>query len=169
VRVGIGYDVHPFDPNRALVLGGVRIDGAWGLRGHSDADVLLHAIGDACLGAAALGDLGDHFPDTDARWRGVPSAVLIARILDLVRSRGLRPVNVDATVLAERPRLAPHRDDLRRRIAELLGLPLDQVSVKASTNNGLGAVGRAEGIAATAVVLLEDGPVLPLPDGDVQP
>jgi 2-C-methyl-D-erythritol 2,4-cyclodiphosphate synthase len=167
VRVGIGYDVHPFDPNRALVLGGVRIDGAWGLRGHSDADVLLHAIGDACLGAAALGDLGDHFPDTDARWRGVPSAVLVSRVLDLVRSRGLRPVNVDATVVAERPRLAPHRDDLRKRIAELLGLPLDHVSVKASTNSGLGSIGRAEGIAATAVVLLEDGPVLPLPDEDL--
>jgi 2-C-methyl-D-erythritol 2,4-cyclodiphosphate synthase len=169
VRVGIGYDVHPFDASRPLVLGGVRIEGAWGLRGHSDADVLLHAIADACLGAAALGDLGEHFPDTDARWRGAASSVLLSRVLDLVRSRGLRPVNVDATVVAERPRLAPYRDELRRRIAEVLSLPLDHVSVKASTHNGLGAIGRAEGIAATAVVLLEDGPVLPLPDLDAVP
>jgi len=156
VRVGIGYDVHPYDPNRPLVLGGVRIDGAWGLRGHSDADALLHAIGDACLGAATLGDLGEHFPDTDATWRGAPSAVLLSRIVELVRAKGLAPRNVDATVVAERPRLAPHRAAMRERIAELLGLPLDRVSVKASTNNGLGALGRAEGVAALAVVLLEE-------------
>jgi 2-C-methyl-D-erythritol 2,4-cyclodiphosphate synthase len=157
VRVGIGYDIHPFDPARTLVLGGVRIEGAWGLRGHSDADVLLHAIGDACLGAAALGDLGDHFPDTDPTWRGAPSAVLLARILEMVRGRGLAPANVDATVVAERPRLAPHRAAIRERLAALLGLPLERVSVKASTNNGLGSLGRAEGIAAMAVVLLEEG------------
>ena len=156
MRVGIGYDVHPYDPNRPLVLGGVRIDGAWGLRGHSDADALLHAIGDACLGAATLGDLGEHFPDTDATWRGAPSAVLLSRIVELVRAKGLAPRNVDATVVAERPRLAPHRAAMRERIAELLGLPLDRVSVKASTNNGLGALGRAEGVAALAVVLLEE-------------
>ena len=157
MRVGIGYDIHPFDPTRTLVLGGVRIDGAWGLRGHSDADVLLHAIGDACLGAAALGDLGDHFPDSDPTWRGAPSAVLLARILDLVRAKGMRPDSVDATVVAERPRLAPHRAAIRERLAEVLALPLDRVSVKASTNNGLGALGRAEGIAAMAVVLMEEG------------
>ena len=157
MRVGIGYDVHPYDPNRPLVLGGVRIDGAWGLRGHSDADALLHAIGDACLGAATLGDLGEHFPDTDATWRGAPSAVLLSRIVELVRAKGLTPENVDATVVAERPRLSPHRLAMRERIAELLGLPLDRVSVKASTNNGLGALGRAEGVAAIAVVLLEEG------------
>ncbi len=166
MRVGIGYDIHPFDPNRPLVLGGVRLDGAWGLRGHSDADVLLHAIGDACLGAAALGDLGDHFPDTDPTWRGAPSAVLLARILELVRGRGLAPYNVDATIVAERPRLAPHRAAIRARVAELMGLPLDRVSVKASTNNGLGSVGRAEGVATFAVVLLVEGgapaaPVIP--------
>lgn len=157
MRVGIGYDVHPFDPNRALVIGGVRIEGTWGLRGHSDADVLLHAIGDACLGAAALGDLGEHFPDSDPTWRGAPSAVLLARILELVRAKGLVPGNVDATVIAERPRIAPHRRAMRERIAELMALPLDRVSVKASTNNGLGAIGRAEGVAATAVVLLKEG------------
>lgn len=157
MRVGIGYDIHPFDPARTLVIGGVRIDGAWGLRGHSDADVLLHAIGDACLGAAALGDLGEHFPDSDPTWRGAPSAVLLARILELVRGKGLSPSSVDATVVAERPRLAPHRTAIRERLAELMSLPLERVSVKASTNNGLGALGRAEGIAAMAVVLLEEG------------
>jgi 2-C-methyl-D-erythritol 2,4-cyclodiphosphate synthase len=156
VRVGIGYDIHPFDPARTLVIGGVRIDGVWGLRGHSDADVLLHAIGDACLGAAALGDLGEHFPDSDPTWRGAPSAVLLARILDLVRARGLAPSSVDATVVAERPRLSPHRAAIRQRLSELMSLPLDRVSVKASTNNGLGALGRAEGIAAMAVVLLDE-------------
>ena len=158
MRIGIGYDVHPFDPNRPLVLGGVRIEGAWGLRGHSDADALLHAIGDACLGAAALGDLGTHFPDTDATWRGAPSAVLLSKILELVRAKGLVPHNVDATVVLERPRLAPHRQEIRERIAELMGLPLDRVSVKATTNNGLGSLGRAEGAAAMAVVLMEEGP-----------
>jgi 2-C-methyl-D-erythritol 2,4-cyclodiphosphate synthase len=158
VRIGIGYDIHPFDPNRPLVLGGVRIDGAWGLRGHSDADVLLHAICDACLGAACLGDLGDHFPDTDARWRGVPSAVLLARVLEMLHERGLRPAQVDSTVLAERPRLAPHRQAIRARLVELLGIPPGRVSVKAGSNNGLDAVGRAEGMAAMAVVMLEETP-----------
>jgi 2-C-methyl-D-erythritol 2,4-cyclodiphosphate synthase len=158
VRVGIGYDVHPFDPTRALVVGGVRVEGAWGLRGHSDADVLLHAIGDACLGAAALGDLGEHFPDSDPTWRGAPSAVLLTKILALVHAEGLAVANVDATIVAERPRFAPLRAALRERIAELLGIPLGRVSVKASTNNGLGAIGRGEGIAAMAVVLLEEGP-----------
>jgi 2-C-methyl-D-erythritol 2,4-cyclodiphosphate synthase len=157
LRVGIGYDVHPFDPARPLVLGGVRIEGAWGLRGHSDADALLHAVGDACLGAAALGDLGEHFPDTDPQWRGAPSSVLLARILELVRGKGLSPSSVDATIVAERPRIAPHRAAIRERLAAILGLPLDRVSVKASTNNGLGSIGRAEGIAAMAVVLLEEG------------
>jgi 2-C-methyl-D-erythritol 2,4-cyclodiphosphate synthase len=158
VRIGIGYDVHPFDPNRPLVLGGVRIDGAWGLRGHSDADVLLHAICDACLGAACLGDLGEHFPDSDARWRGAPSAVLLARVLEMLHERGLRPAQVDSTVVAERPRIAPHRQAIRTRLVELLGLPPGRVSVKASTNNGLGSIGRAEGMAAMAVVLLEEVP-----------
>ena len=158
VRIGIGYDIHPFDPNRPLVLGGVRIDGAWGLRGHSDADVLLHAICDACLGAACLGDLGDHFPDSDARWRGAPSAVLLSQVLEMLRERGLRPVQMDSTVLAERPRLAPHRQAIRARLVELLGIPPGRVSVKAGSNNGLDAVGRAEGMAAMAIVMLEEVP-----------
>ena len=154
MRVGIGYDIHAFDPGRVLVLGGVKIEGAWGLRGHSDADVLLHAITDALLGAAALGDLGDHFPDTDEEWQDVPSAVLLSEARTKVRARGWVPGNVDTTVVAERPQLAPHREAMCRRIAELLGLEVDAVSVKATTHEGLGALGRAEGIAAMAVVSL---------------
>ena len=154
MRVGIGYDIHAFDPGRVLVLGGVKITGVWGLRGHSDADVLLHAITDAMLGAAALGDLGDHFPDTDEEWKDAPSAVLLAEVRTKVRARGWVPGNVDATVVAERPKLAPHREAMRRRIAELLGLEEGAVSVKATTHEGLGALGRAEGIAAMAVVSL---------------
>jgi 2-C-methyl-D-erythritol 2,4-cyclodiphosphate synthase len=156
--VGIGFDAHPFDPNRPLVLGGVRIDGTWGLRGHSDADALLHAVCDACLGAAALGDLGDHFPDDDARWKGTPSAVLLAHVLDLLKGRGLRVAQMDATVVAERPRIAPHRDAIRERLGTLLGIEEGLVSVKATTTNGLGALGRAEGIAAMAIVRLEETP-----------
>jgi 2-C-methyl-D-erythritol 2,4-cyclodiphosphate synthase len=152
--VGIGYDVHPFEPGRTLVLGGVKIEGSWGLKGHSDADVLLHAVADAMLGAAALGDLGDHFPDDDPQWAGAPSAVLVAEVVAKVRVRGLVPRQVDATVVAERPRLSPHRAAMRERLAALLGLDVGQVSVKASSQNGLGAIGRAEGIAALAVVCL---------------
>lgn len=154
MRVGIGYDIHAFDPGRILVLGGVKIEGAWGLKGHSDADVLLHAITDAMLGAAALGDLGDHFPDTDEEWKDAPSAVLLAEVRAKVRARGWIVGNVDTTVVAERPKLAPHRETMRRRIAELLGLEEDAVSVKATTHEGLGTLGRAEGIAAMAVVSL---------------
>ncbi len=156
MRVGIGYDVHPFEPGRTLVLGGVKVEGAWGLRGHSDADALLHAIGDALLGAAALGDLGDHFPDTDPQWRNVPSAAILAEILVKVRARGFEPAHVDATVVAERPRLAPYRAEMTARIASLLGLAPDAVNVKATTHEGLGAVGRGEGIASLAVVSLRE-------------
>lgn len=155
MRVGIGYDIHPFDPTRTLVLGGVKIEGAWGLKGHSDADVLLHAVGDALLGAVALGDLGEHFPDGDPQWKDVPSAVIVSEILLKVKARGFAPANVDVNVIAERPRLAPHREAIRTRLAALLELPLEAVSVKARTNEGLDAVGRGEAIAAQAVVLLE--------------
>lgn len=154
MRVGIGYDIHEFDSGRMLVLGGVKIPGAWGLRGHSDADVLLHAIADALLGAAGLGDIGDHFPDTDPAWEGVPSAAIIAEVLTKVQARGWVPENVDVTVVAERPKLAPHRAVIRERVAQLLGLEQEAVNIKATTNEGLGAVGRAEGIAAMAVALL---------------
>lgn len=156
MRVGIGYDIHAFDPGRVLMLGGVKIEGAWGLKGHSDADVLLHAVADALLGAAALGDLGEHFPDDDPQWKDVPSAVLLAEVLTKVRAKGFRPVNVDVNVIAERPRLAPHREAIRERLAALLALPVGAVSVKARTNEGLDALGQGKGIAAQAVVLLDD-------------
>jgi len=154
MRVGIGYDIHAFDPARTLVLGGVKIEGAWGLKGHSDADVLLHAVGDALLGAAALGDLGEHFPDSDPQWKDVPSAVLLGEILVKVKARGWRPVNLDVNVIAERPRLTPYKEAIRMRLAGLLGLALEAVSVKARTNEGLDAVGKGQAIAAQAVVLL---------------
>ena len=154
MRVGIGYDVHPFDPARVLVLGGIKIEGTWGLRGHSDADVVLHALADALLGAAALGDIGDHFPDQDPQWKDVPSAVILAEVRAKVRARGWVPGNVDVTVVAERPRITPYREAMRRRMAEILGLDVGAVSLKATTNEGLGALGRGEGIAALAVASL---------------
>ena len=156
MRFGIGYDIHPFDPARLLVLGGVKIEGTWGLRGHSDADVVLHAVADALLGAAALGDLGEHFPDRDPAWKDVASAVILAEVVAKVRARGYLPGNVDVTVVAERPRIAPYRAAMRERISDLLGLPPEAVSVKATTNEGLGALGRGEGIAALAVASLRD-------------
>ena len=155
MRVGIGYDIHAFDAARVLMLGGVKIEGAWGLKGHSDADVLLHAVGDALLGAAALGDLGEHFPDSDPQWKDVPSAVILSEVLTKVRAKGWAPVNVDVNVIAERPRLAPYREAIRERLAALLGLPVGAVSVKARTNEGLDAIGKGQGIAAQAVVLLD--------------
>ena len=163
MRVGIGYDIHAFDPGRTLALGGMKVPGAWGLRGHSDADVLLHAVADALLGAAALGDLGDHFPDTDPQWKDVPSAVILTEVLTKVRARGFTLVNVDATVVAERPRLTPHKAQIRERMAFLLGLGVDHVSLKAKTNEGMGTIGRGEGIAAMVVVLLEEGPASEAP------
>ena len=154
MRVGIGYDIHPFEPGRVLVLGGVKIEGVWGLKGHSDADVLLHAVTDAMLGAAALGDLGDHFPDTDPQWKDAPSAVLLSEVRAKVRAKGWVATNVDVTVIAERPKIGPYRPSMRRRLAELLGLEEDAVSVKATTHEGLGTLGRGEGIATVAVVML---------------
>jgi 2-C-methyl-D-erythritol 2,4-cyclodiphosphate synthase len=155
MRVGIGYDIHRFDAARALVLGGVTIAGAPGLAGHSDADVLLHAIVDALLGAAALGDIGTHFPDSDPQWANADSARLLELTLGLVREAGYAPANVDATVIAEAPRLAPHIAAMRARIAVLTGLPVDAVSVKAKTNEGLGEIGRGEAVAALAVASLQ--------------
>ena len=156
MRVGIGYDIHAFDAARPLVLGGVKVPGSWGLKGHSDADVLLHAIADAMLGAAGLGDLGDHFPDTDPEWKDVPSAVIVAEVLTKVRAKGWVPGNVDATVITERPKLAPYRKTIQERVAALLGLEAADVNVKATTNEALGTIGRGEGMAAMAVVLLQD-------------
>lgn len=153
-RVGFGYDVHRLVPGRALILGGVEIPFERGLLGHSDADVLAHAIGDALLGAAALGDLGHHFPDTDERYRGISSLWLLDRIVSLLRDAGLAVVNVDATVVAERPRLAAYVQAMRANLSRALGLPLECVSVKATTTEGLGFPGREEGLAAYAVALV---------------
>jgi 2-C-methyl-D-erythritol 2,4-cyclodiphosphate synthase len=154
-RVGLGFDVHPLVRNRALVLGGVTIPSEVGLDGHSDADVLTHAVGEALLGALALGDLGRHFPDTDPRWRGISSLVLLGHVMEIVRARGGRPVNVDATVLAQAPRLTPYLGEMAKRVADALGLDVGSVSVKAKSPEGLGVLGRREGIAALAVVGVE--------------
>lgn len=154
-RVGLGFDLHPLVRGRALVLGGVTIPSEVGLGGHSDADVLSHAVGEALLGALALGDLGRHFPDTDPRWHGVSSLVLLGHVLALVRGRGGRLVNVDATVLAQVPRLVPYLDEMAKRLADTLGVGQETVSVKAKSPEGLGLLGRREGIAAMAVVSVE--------------
>ncbi|HEY3064211.1 MAG TPA: 2-C-methyl-D-erythritol 2,4-cyclodiphosphate synthase [Methylomirabilota bacterium] len=154
-RVGFGFDLHPLVPDRPLVLGGVTVPSDLGLAGHSDADVLTHAVAEALLGALALGDLGRHFPDTDARYRGVSSLTLLRHVVDLVRGRGATLVNVDATVLAQAPRLSALLPEMAKRLADVLGLPATAVSVKAKSPEGLGLVGRREGIAAMAVVGVE--------------
>ena len=154
-RVGFGFDLHPLAAGRPLVLGGVTVEFERGLAGHSDADVLSHAVGEALLGALALGDLGRHFPDTDPRYRGISSLTLLRSVIELVASRGGRLVNVDATVLAQAPRLAPLLPEMAKRLADALGLEVDRVSVKAKSPEGLGLVGRQEGIAAMAVVSVE--------------
>jgi 2-C-methyl-D-erythritol 2,4-cyclodiphosphate synthase len=154
-RVGLGFDVHPLVEGRPLVLGGVAVESDRGLAGHSDADVLSHAVGEALLGALALGDLGRHFPDTDARYRGISSLALLREVMALVAARGGRLVNVDATVLAEAPRLAPWLPEMAKRLADTLGVAVEAVSVKAKSPEGLGMLGRREGIAAMAVVGVE--------------
>jgi 2-C-methyl-D-erythritol 2,4-cyclodiphosphate synthase len=157
-RIGHGYDVHRLVDGRVLFLGGVQIPHPRGLLGHSDGDVVLHAICDAILGAVGAGDIGQHFPDTDPRYQGVASAELVRAVVTLMRDEGWCVINLDVTLVAEEPRLAPHRAALRARIAELLGMPVECVSIKAKTNEGLDAIGRGEAIAATAVVLLEEAP-----------
>lgn len=154
VRTGIGFDIHPFAEGRALVLGGVRIDHPRGLAGHSDADALLHAIADALLGAAALGDIGRHFPPDDPAYENVASAELVRAVAGRVRAAGWEITNVDATVLAEVPRIAPHANAMTRAIADVLGIEPGQVSVKATTMEGLGPIGRGEGIAVLAVAAI---------------
>ena len=153
-RVGLGEDVHALVPGRRLVLGGVHIPHRAGLLGHSDADALLHAITDALLGGAALGDIGSHFPDTNARWKGADSGALLAAALAAVHAAGWTPVNVDCTVHAQAPRLGGHRDAMRASIAALLQLPPESVNVKAKTAERLGPVGRHEAISSSAVCLL---------------
>jgi 2-C-methyl-D-erythritol 2,4-cyclodiphosphate synthase len=156
-RVGFGFDLHPLVAGRPLVLGGVTVPSELGLGGHSDADVLAHAVGEALLGALALGDLGRHFPDTDPRYRGVSSLVLLEAVMELVRGHGGRLVNVDATVVAQAPKLAPVLPEMAKRLADTLGIPVDAVSVKAKSPEGLGLLGRREGVAAMAVVSVEVG------------
>lgn len=155
ITTGIGFDTHRFAEGRLLVLGGIRIEGAMGLDGHSDADVLTHAVMDALLGAIADGDIGQHFPDTDARWKGADSIVLLEHVMSRLVSRGARPVHVDVTVLAETPKLAPHRDRMRARLAAAMGLDMGSVSIKATTLEQMGALGRREGIAVMAVATVE--------------
>ncbi len=156
MRVGQGYDVHPFDDGKPLVLGGVVFEGERGLKGHSDGDALTHAVIDALLGAAALGDIGSHFPSTDEKYRGADSIELLKRVCRLIAAKGCRIANVDTIVVAEKPRMAPRVGDMQSRLAFAMGLDLTQVSVKATTTDGLGAVGRGEGIAAQAVALIEE-------------
>ena len=154
MRVGLGFDSHPFSPGRPLRLGGVEVPYNRGLRGHSDGDALLHAIADALLGAAGLGSLGQQFPDTDSRWRGADSAVFVRKAAEMAAERGFSVGNVDAVVVAEGPRIAPVAEAIRARVAALLDVPPDAVSIRGTSTNGLGFVGRAEGLAAMAVVLL---------------
>jgi 2-C-methyl-D-erythritol 2,4-cyclodiphosphate synthase len=153
-RIGQGYDVHALVPGRPLIIGGVTVPYDRGLLGHSDADVLLHAITDALFGAAAMGDIGRHFPDTDERFKGANSRVLLRECVKRVTDAGFVIGNVDSTVIAQAPKLAPHIDAMRANIAEDLNLPLDRVNVKAKTNEKLGYLGRGEGIEAQAAVLL---------------
>lgn len=154
IRIGTGFDVHALVPGRALVLGGVTIPFDRGLDGHSDADVLVHAIGDAILGALSLGDLGRHFPDSDPRWKGADSRVLLRHIVALMHERGFRIGNVDATVVAQAPKLAPYVPAMRANLAADLGCAADDVSVKATTTERLGFAGRGEGMAAMASVVV---------------
>jgi 2-C-methyl-D-erythritol 2,4-cyclodiphosphate synthase len=157
VRIGIGYDIHRLVSGRPLILGGVRIDSEYGLEGHSDADVLLHAISDALLGALALGDLGHHFPDSDPRYRGIASVMLLEKVMEMVQAQDYRLHNLDAVVIAQKPRLATYIPVIRRNVADLLATDLQAISVKAKTAESLGALGRSEGIAVHAVCLITQG------------
>jgi 2-C-methyl-D-erythritol 2,4-cyclodiphosphate synthase len=156
VRVGSGIDVHAFGPGDAVVLGGVRIAHSRGVVAHSDGDVLLHALVDALLGAAALGDIGQHFPDTDPRWKGADSARFVTATVELLAQAGWKVVNADLTLLAEAPRIGPWRDAIRSGVAGLLGLPRACVNLKATTTEHLGFVGRSEGLMAMATVLIDE-------------
>ena len=163
MRIGQGYDVHRLVPGRPLVLGGLEIPaeetGGLGLEGHSDGDALLHSVADALLGAIGEGDLGSHFPSTDPSLRGISSGRMLARVVEMTTQRGFAIANVDATIIAQKPRLAPHQKQLRANLAELLGTSLERVNLKVTSTDGLGAVGRGEGIAALAAVLLETSSV----------
>lgn len=155
MRVGHGYDVHAFAEGRKLILGGVDVPHSKGLMGHSDADVLTHAVCDALLGAAALGDIGAHFPDTDAAYKGADSLLLLKAVVKLLKDKGYRIENIDSTLIAQKPKLAPYIEQMRKNLAAALGIELDSVSVKATTEERLGFTGREEGIAAHALCLIE--------------
>jgi 2-C-methyl-D-erythritol 2,4-cyclodiphosphate synthase len=156
MRVGSGFDVHAFGPGDSLMLGGVRVAHSHGVVAHSDGDVILHALCDALLGAAGLGDIGQHFKDTDPRWRGADSRQFVTAVMRMLGEAGFAVVNADVTVLAQAPKVGPHRFAIRQQIAQLLGIPERSVNIKATTTEGLGFLGRIEGIAAQAVVLLRD-------------
>jgi 2-C-methyl-D-erythritol 2,4-cyclodiphosphate synthase len=155
IRVGIGYDSHRFEEGRPLVLGGIRIPHPRGLAGHSDADAVVHALIDAILGAAAAGDIGQHFPDTDPKWKGADSMALLRSAHQLVRERGFALAQADLTIITEQPQLGPHLAPMAAKLAERLGAPPGSVSIKAKTNEGMGFIGRGEGIAVIAVATLE--------------
>lgn len=157
MRIGHGYDVHKLVEGRKCIVGGVDIPHDKGLLGHSDADVLLHAISDALLGAACLGDIGTHFPDTDPKFKGADSLVLLEEVVRLIKEKGYTVGNIDATILAQKPKMNPHIAAMRANIAKACGVEVDRVNVKATTEEGLGFTGREEGIAAHAVALLEEG------------
>ncbi len=155
MRVGLGYDAHRLVAGRPLILGGVEVPHTQGLLGHSDADVLSHAIGDALLGAVGAGDLGSHFPDKDPAYKDISSLILLEKIMAVVRTRGFQPVNVDATIVAQQPRLAPHISAMQAKLAPILGLAPADVNIKATTTEHMGFAGRGEGMAAYAVVLVD--------------
>jgi 2-C-methyl-D-erythritol 2,4-cyclodiphosphate synthase len=155
LRIGLGYDVHAFADDRLLVLGGIGLEHPRGLAGHSDADVLVHALMDAILGAMRAGDIGAHFPDTDPEWAGASSIALLGRVAALMRAEGWDLVDADTVLVLEAPRISSHRDAMRARMAEALGVDVSKVGLKATTTEGLGLTGRGEGVAAQAVVLLE--------------
>lgn len=156
IRIGQGYDVHRLVSGRKLILGGVEIPHETGLLGHSDADVLIHAVCDALLGAAALGDIGKHFPDSDAGYKGIDSMLILAECAKLLKNKGFTVNNVDSTVIAQRPKISPFVEKMRENIANALGIDISRVSVKATTEEGLGFTGSEEGIAATAVVIIDE-------------
>ncbi|HKT31989.1 MAG TPA: 2-C-methyl-D-erythritol 2,4-cyclodiphosphate synthase [Gammaproteobacteria bacterium] len=155
MRIGQGFDVHAFGPGNEIILGGVHIAHTYGIKAHSDGDVLLHAVCNALLGAAALGDIGRHFPDSDPKWRGADSRKLLAQVVALLAQHGLKPMQLDATIIAQAPRMAPHISAMCANLAADLKLPRDCVNVKATTTEGLGCIGRGEGIAVQAVALVD--------------
>ncbi len=155
MRVGHGYDVHALVAGRDLILGGVKIPHVKGLAGHSDADALIHAVCDACLGAAGLGDIGRHFPDSDPQYKNIDSRILLRRVKDAIEAKGWKVANMDATIVAQAPKLAPYMDQMKQNLAADLGIPADGVNIKAGTTEKMGFAGREEGIAAHAVVLLQ--------------